>query len=97
MKATTGLDTNSLTNSAASSSARAADLADHHDALGLSVLLEGLETVDEVGARQRVAADAEAGGLAETEAGELPDGLVGQGSGAGDHADGARVVECGPA
>jgi hypothetical protein len=44
---------------------RAADLADHDDALRLLVGEEQLEGVDEVGALDRIAADADAGGLAE--------------------------------
>jgi hypothetical protein len=43
----------------------AADLADHDDALGLGVLQEQSEAVDEVGAVDRIAADADAGRLAE--------------------------------
>ena len=43
----------------------AADLADHDDGLGLGVGQEHLQHVDEVGAVDRVAADADAGRLAE--------------------------------
>ena len=43
----------------------AADLADHDDRLGLVVGQEELEHVDEVGAVDRIAADADRGGLAE--------------------------------
>ena len=45
----------------------AADLADHDDGLGLGVVVEQLQHVDEVGAVDRVAADADAGRLAEPE------------------------------
>ena len=44
---------------------RAADLADHDDRLGLGVGQEHLQHVDEFGALDRVAADADRGGLAE--------------------------------
>ena len=55
----------------------------------------GVEQLDDVqvrGAVDRVAADADAGGLADAAAGELPDGLVGQGAAAGDDADVALLV-----
>src|SRR5262249_3335378 len=42
---------------------RAADLADHDHGPGLRVLLERREAVDEAGPDDRVAADADAGGL----------------------------------
>src|SRR3546814_5916948 len=44
---------------------RTADLADHDDALGLVVGQEHLQHLDEVGAVDRIAADADAGRLAE--------------------------------
>ena len=44
---------------------RAADLADHHDRLGLRVGEEHLQHGDEFGALDRIAADADRGGLAE--------------------------------
>ena len=44
---------------------RAADLADHDDRLGFGVGEEHLQHVDELGALHRIAADADAGGLAE--------------------------------
>ena len=50
--------------------------------------------VDEVGADDRVAADADAGRLADAEVGQLPDGLVGQRARAGDDADRARACGC---
>ena len=43
----------------------AADLADHDDQLGLRVVLEQGEDVDEVGADDRIAADADDRGVAE--------------------------------
>jgi hypothetical protein len=44
---------------------RAADLADHDDRLGSRRRQEQFEHVDEVGAVDRIAADADSGGLAE--------------------------------
>ena len=40
-----------------------ADLPDHHESLGLRVLVEGLDRIEEVGPDHRVAPDAQAGGL----------------------------------
>ena len=59
---------------------RATDLPDHHDGPGVGVGLEGAQAVDEAGAGNGVAADAHAGGLADTLLGELVQGLVGEGS-----------------
>lgn len=74
----------------------AADFADHDDTLGGVIGLETLQAVDEVGPVDRVAADADAGGLAQTGKGQGVDGFVGQGSGAGDHADlSGHVNRCG--
>src|SRR5699024_3732912 len=56
-----------------------ADLTDHHDRLGLRVLLEGLQRVDVGGADDRVAADADGGG--ETDLAQFVHPLVGQGTG----------------
>ena len=66
---------------------RAADLADHHHGLGLGVGLEGLQAVDEAGARHGVAADADAGGHADVLQLELVERLVGEGAGAAHDAD----------
>src|SRR5690606_29472918 len=51
----------------------AADLADHDDAFGLRVFVEQLQAVDEVQAVDRVAADADAGRLAQAYFGGLLD------------------------
>ena len=67
----------------------AADFADHDNAAGVGVFLKSVQAVDEVGAVDRVAADADTGGLAYVLAGQLVDHLVGQGPGTGNHADGA--------
>ncbi len=71
----------------------AADLSDEDDALGLVVVEEELDEVDGGGAREGVAADADAEGLAEADLGSLVDGLVGEGAGAGDDADAAGGVD----
>ena len=71
----------------------AADLADHHDRVGVRVVLEQPQHVDEVGAVDRVAADADARRLAEPALGELVDGLVGQRAAARDDADVPGLVD----
>ena len=63
------------------------DLADHDDAFGRRVVIEQPENIDEVGAVDRVATDADRGRLAKAESGQLIDGLIGQSAGAGDNAD----------
>lgn len=69
-----------------------ANLANHDDAVRLLILEEDLEAVDEVGAAEGVAADADDEGLAEAGLGGLVDGLVRQGAGARDDADAAALV-----
>ena len=71
----------------------ATDLADHDDGVGAGVFFEQSQDVQVVGAVDRVAADADAGGLTHAEAGQLPDGFVGQGAGARDDADPPRFVD----
>ena len=66
-------------------------------AFGLRVVLEQLEAIDEVGAVDRVAADADAGGLAEARGRGLRHRLVGERAGAGDDADLAAACGCSPA
>src|SRR5580765_4804764 len=56
----------------------AADLADHDDRARVGVLREQLQHVDERRADERVAADANAGGLAEAKLRQLVNRLVGQ-------------------
>ncbi len=68
---------------------RAADFADHDDRLGGVVGQEHLQHVDELGALDRVAADADGGRLAETGIGRLEHGFIGQCAGARHDADGA--------
>src|SRR5690606_14237510 len=71
----------------------AADLTDQDDALGLRIVLEQLQRVDEVGAVDRVAADADAGPLAEAGIRGLLDRFVGQRARARDDADLAGLVD----
>src|SRR3546814_4763359 len=66
---------------------RTTDLADHDDALGLRIVLEQLQAVDEVQAVDRVAADADDGRLAQARVGRLLDRLVRQRARARDDAD----------
>ena len=68
----------------------ATDLADHHDRLGLRVLVEEVDDVDEAGPDDRVAADPDAGRLADARIGHGLDDLVRQGSGATTRAPLAR-------
>lgn len=65
----------------------AADLTDHDDTLSLRVLNESLQSVDEVGAVERVTADTDDGALAEVDGGGLVDGLIGEGARAGHDTD----------
>src|SRR6056297_1327905 len=68
---------------------RAADLADHDDALGLVIGEEPFQHVDMLGPLDRVAADTHACGLPEPHIGGLLDRLVGEGARTRDHAAGA--------
>src|SRR5258707_6559572 len=65
----------------------AADLAHHHDALGLWVIFEQRQDIDEVHAAHGVAAYSDAGALAQSIVGGLEYRLVGQGPRARDDAD----------
>ena len=56
----------------------AAYLANHHHALGLRIGFEHLQTVDEVGAVDRVASDTHGGGLTQLQQGELVNRFVGE-------------------
>ena len=71
MKPATGFFMLALMKAAASFFGGAADLADHEDGLGVGVVVEEPERVDEAGADDRVAADADAGRLADAELREL--------------------------
>ena len=70
----------------------ATDLTHENDARGARIALEELQHVDEVHAAHGVAADADAGALAEPDVGGLEHGLVGEGSGARHDADTALLV-----
>ena len=72
----------------------AADLADQDDALGAGIVLEEPQHVDEAGADDRVAADADAGRLADAELRELVHGLVGERAAARDDADACPACGC---
>ena len=61
----------------------------------LGVAVEHAQGFDLLGADDWVAADADAGGLADPGAGELVDGLVDEGAGAGDDADAAGAEDVG--
>ena len=93
MKAAIGLRTSRAQKAAARLLLLAADLADHHDRLGLGVLVEHVEDVDEVGADDRVAADADAGGLADAGIGQGLHDLVGQRAGSADQPDRPAAVD----
>ena len=71
----------------------AADLADHDHRLGLRIVVEQLQNVDVLQSVDRIAADADAGGLPEAELGELPDRLVGERARARHHPDRASSVD----
>ena len=71
----------------------AADLAHHDDAFGVRVAFEQLQHVDEIHAAHRIAADADAGALAEALVGGLEHRLIGEGAGARHDADLALLVD----
>src|SRR4026207_1462879 len=71
----------------------AADLPDHHDRGRLGIGLEEPQHVDEVGAGDRIAADAHARRLPEPALGELMDHLVGERAAARDHPHVAHLVD----
>lgn len=69
------------------------NLTNHDDTVGLGVLEEDLQAVDEVGAGEGVTTDTDDERLAKTGLGGLVDGLVGEGTGTGDDADTAALVD----
>ncbi|CNU96413.1 Uncharacterised protein [Salmonella enterica subsp. enterica serovar Bovismorbificans] len=69
-----------------------ADLADHHDRFGLRIFLEQLQDIDEVRARNRVAANTYTGGLAETVVGGLLNRFIGQRAGTGNDTHFTRLM-----
>ena len=75
---------------------RAADLADHHHGIGLVVLLEALQHVDERAAVDRIAANADARAHADSERLHLRRGLVAERARARDDAHAALRDRCCP-
>ena len=71
----------------------AADLADHDDGLGLRIVLEQTQAVDEIHPLDRVAADADAGALTQAHLGGLVNGFIGQRAGPRHDADLAGLVD----
>lgn len=69
-----------------------ANLSDHDDSLGLGIFKEHFQAVDEVGAIEGIASDADAQSLAEADLGGLVDSLVGQGAGTRDDSDDSLLV-----
>ena len=90
---TTGLVMFSRTHLAASALLRAADLADHDHGLGLRILLEQPQMIQEGTAVDGIPADADAGGDADAERLHLRARFVAQGSGTGDDAHAAARVD----
>lgn len=70
-----------------------ANLTNHDDTLGLRVLEEDAQAVDEVGARERVTTNANDERLTKTSLGSLVHGFVGQGTGTRDDTDTATLVD----
>ena len=71
----------------------ATDLTDHDDTVGLLILEEDLQAVDEVGTGEGVTTDADDQRLTKAGLGGLVDGLVGQGTGTRDDTDTATLVD----
>ena len=69
------------------------DLADHDDAVGLGVIEEHVQTVDEVGAGEGVTTDTNDEGLAKAGLGRLVHSLIGEGSGTRDDTDATTLVD----
>src|SRR6187399_2374204 len=72
---------------------RAADLAHHDDAFGLRIPFEEFQHIDEVHTAHRIAADADAGALAEALVSGLEHGFVREGAGARHDANTALLVD----
>lgn len=68
------------------------NLTNHDDTISLLVLDKDLQAVNEVGAAERVTANADDERLSQTGLGSLVDGLVGQSTGSGDNTDAATLV-----
>src|SRR5215210_7933086 len=70
-----------------------ANLSDHDDGIGSAVGLECLQAVDEVCADDWIAADADAGALADAASGQVIHHLIGERAAAGDQTDPARDTD----
>ena len=73
---------------------RPADFTDHDDALGFIVGQEQLQAINEVGAVDRIAANANASRLAKASCGCLRHSFISQRARAGDNANDAGACEC---
>lgn len=69
------------------------DFTDHDDTVSLGVLEEDLQAVDEVGAGEGITTDTDDERLAKAGLSGLVDGLVRQGTGAGDDTNAAALVD----
>ena len=72
---------------------RAADLTDDEDGIGVGIVLEELERVDEVRALDGVAADADGSRLTDARVRELECRLIGEGAGARDESNVAGLAD----
>ena len=70
-----------------------ADLAHQDDDVGVGIVLELLEDVDEIGTGDRVAADPDAGRLSDAALSQLVNDLIGQRPRARDEPDWARLAD----
>src|SRR3990172_7085030 len=61
------------------------DLADQHNGLCASVFLKQTQNIHEIRSVDRIPTDTHAGGLSQTQKGQLPDDLIGQGAASGHH------------
>lgn len=64
----------------------ATDFTDHEDCFGIFIIVIKLQYIDEISTFDRVAADADSSGLADTCLGELESGFIGEGAGTGNDA-----------
>src|SRR5882724_7536559 len=70
----------------------AADFADQNDGVGVRIIVEKLDGIEKRSADDGIAADADAGGLADAELRQLMDGLIGERAAAADDADVSLLV-----
>jgi len=69
------------------------DFTDHHNTLGLGIVEEDLEAIDEVGAVEGITADTDAKSLAESGLSCLVDGFVSQSTRSGDNTDLSSLMD----